>query len=96
VWCHRRITRRPIGISHLGLSNPITGQDRPRGFQEAEALRFQDSRHMTVVKVSPAAWKEYVKLLKIPLTPLGMEPATFWCCRTEMFDEVSENHFPDV
>ena len=33
-------------------SNPITGLDRPRGFQEAEALRFQDNRHMNVVRLS--------------------------------------------
>ena len=29
-------------------SNPITGLDRPRGFQEVEAPRFQDNRHMKV------------------------------------------------
>ena len=33
-------------------SNPITGLDRPRGFQEVEAPRFQDSRHMKVVRLS--------------------------------------------
>jgi len=27
-------------------SNPITGLDRPRGFQEDEAPRCQDNRHM--------------------------------------------------
>ena len=26
--------------------------DRPRGFQEFEALRFQDNRHMKVVRLS--------------------------------------------
>jgi len=30
-------------------SNPLTGLDRPRGFQEFEAPRLQDSRHMKVV-----------------------------------------------
>jgi len=33
-------------------SNPITGLDRPRGFQDVEAPRFQDSRHMKVVSFS--------------------------------------------
>jgi hypothetical protein len=33
-------------------SNPITGLDRPRVFQEVEDLRFQDNRHMTVVRFS--------------------------------------------
>ena len=33
-------------------SNPITGLDRPWGFQEVEAPRFQDNRHMSVVRLS--------------------------------------------
>jgi hypothetical protein len=33
-------------------SNPITGLDRPTGFQEVEAPRFLDSRHMKVVRLS--------------------------------------------
>jgi hypothetical protein len=33
-------------------SNPITGLDRPIGFQEVEAPRFQDIRHMKVVWLS--------------------------------------------
>ena len=35
-----------------GKSKPITGLDRPRGFQEVEASRFQDSRHLKVVRLS--------------------------------------------
>ena len=31
-------------------SNPITGLDRPQGFQEVEDTRFQDSLHMKVVR----------------------------------------------
>jgi hypothetical protein len=31
---------------------PITGLDRPLGFQEAEAPRFLDNRHMKVVRLS--------------------------------------------
>jgi hypothetical protein len=35
---------------NVGKSNPITGLDRPRGFQEVEVPRFQDNRHMKVVR----------------------------------------------
>jgi hypothetical protein len=31
--------------------DPITGLDRPIGLQEVEALRFQNSRHMKVVRL---------------------------------------------
>jgi len=33
-------------------SNPITGLDRPSVVQEVEVPRFQDSRHMMVVRLS--------------------------------------------
>jgi len=33
-------------------SNPIADLDRPWGFQEVEASRFQDIRHMKVVRLS--------------------------------------------
>jgi len=39
-------------VSKKGKSNPITGLDRPWGFQEVEAPRFQDNRHMKVVRLS--------------------------------------------
>ena len=32
-------------------SNPITGLDRPWGFQEVEAPGIQDSQHMKVVRL---------------------------------------------
>jgi len=32
--------------------NPITGLDRPSGFQEVEAPRFQDNQHMKMVSLS--------------------------------------------
>jgi len=32
------------GIVPVGKSNPITSLDRPRGFQEVEAPRFQDNQ----------------------------------------------------
>ena len=34
------------------VKNPITGLDRPWGFQEVEAPRFQDNRHIKVVRLS--------------------------------------------
>ena len=42
----------------MGKSNPITGLERPRGFQEDEIPRFQDSRHVKVLSCqhyAPAA-----------------------------------------
>ena len=35
-----------------GKGNPYTGLDRPWGFQEIEAPRFQDNWHMKMVKLS--------------------------------------------
>ena len=40
------------GNTLVKQSNPITGLDRPRGFQEVEAPRFQDNGHMKVVRLS--------------------------------------------
>jgi hypothetical protein len=34
-------------------SSPITGLDRPKGFQEVEAPRFLDKRHRKVVGFQP-------------------------------------------
>jgi hypothetical protein len=39
-------------IKEAKQSIPITGLDRPLGFQEVEAPRFQGSRHMKVVRLS--------------------------------------------
>ena len=33
-------------------SNPIIGLDRPRGFQEIDAPRFHDNRHVKVIRLS--------------------------------------------
>jgi hypothetical protein len=39
----------------LFFSSPITGLDRPLGFQKVEALRFLDNRHMKVAGCQPYA-----------------------------------------
>ena len=47
-----------VCITHTSLcciyrySNPVTGLDRPWGFQKAEAPRFQDGHHMKVASLS--------------------------------------------
>jgi len=57
----------------LRESNLITGLDRPWGFQEVEAPRFQDSRHMKVVRLSA--------LRTGRLYPPGNIPGTHFCYR---------------
>ena len=53
--------------------NSIAGMDRPRGFQEVEVPRFQDNRHMKVVRLSA---------LRIGrLYPSGNIPGTHFCQR---------------
>jgi hypothetical protein len=40
------------GRAYALTCNPIAGLDRPRGFQEVEAPRFHDIRHMQMVSLS--------------------------------------------
>jgi hypothetical protein len=50
--------------------NPITGLDRPLGFQEFEAHRFIDNRHMKVVRSALRIGRLY---------PPGNIPGTHFC-----------------
>jgi hypothetical protein len=52
-------------------SYPYTGLDRPVGFQGVEVPRFQDSRHMKVVRLSA--------LRTGRLYPPGNIPGTHFC-----------------
>jgi hypothetical protein len=48
-WRQRQHTMCPITAVH---SSPCIGLDRPWGFQEVEVPRFQDNRHMKVLRLS--------------------------------------------
>jgi hypothetical protein len=52
---------------------PITGLNRPIGFQEVEATRFKDNQHMKVVRLSA--------LHTGRLYPPGIIPGTHFCQR---------------
>jgi hypothetical protein len=47
---------------------PITGLNRPMSFQEVEAPRFLDNRHMKVVKLSALRTGHLYSLRNIPGT----------------------------
>jgi hypothetical protein len=50
-WCKSKSTLERCKTNKW-WSNPITCLDRPWGFQEVEVPRFQDNRHMNVVRLS--------------------------------------------
>ena len=102
-WGPSLVTRCVNVLDCNSKSNPIAGLDRPWGFQEVQAPRFQDNWHMKVVRLSALRTgrlypqKIYLVLIsvrgwvnpwaivrseglcqwKIPMTPSGIEPATF-------------------
>ena len=39
-------------LTYKRYSNHCTGPDSPKGFEEVEAPRFKDNRHMKVVRLS--------------------------------------------
>jgi hypothetical protein len=44
---------QPTGCEYVKrYSYPVTGLDRPTGYQEVEAPRFEDNRHMKVAGLS--------------------------------------------
>jgi len=53
-------------------SNTCTGLERPSGFQEVEAPRFQDNQHMKVVGLSA------LPTGRLPPPP-GIIPGTHFC-----------------
>jgi len=72
----RNIKPRAFKIANFDCSsgktrwkcNPITGLDRPWGFQEVEVLRFQDNRHMKVVRLSAISTERCYPPGNIPVT----------------------------
>jgi hypothetical protein len=62
-----------VFLCTINKSNPTTGLDRPWGFQEVEAPRFQDIRHMNMVTLSA--------LRTGRLYPAGNISGTHFCYR---------------
>jgi len=67
------ISERCLRRKHKRQNNPFTGSDRPWGFEEDEAPRFQDNRHMKVVRLSA--------LRTGRLYSSGNIPSTHFCWR---------------
>jgi hypothetical protein len=84
-------TRPPRNSDEKCKSVPFTGLDRPRGFQEAEAPKFQDNRHMQVVRLSaPCTGRLY---------PRGNIPGTHFLqrlCRTQSHRIMSKKNSNDI
>ena len=57
-----------LAVLKKRYSNPITGLDRPRGFQEVEVPRFQDNRHIKVARLSALHTGRFLPSGNIPGT----------------------------
>jgi hypothetical protein len=72
--------RQNYSHKHLGKSDHITGLDRPLGFQEVEAPRFLDNRHMKVVRLSAICTSRLYHPENTPGTHfLPLAPQIFTC-----------------
>ena len=71
IWNFLLLTKIKWNEINKINGNPITGLDRPWGFQEVEARRFQDSRHMKVARLSALSTGR--------LYPPGNIPGTHFC-----------------
>jgi hypothetical protein len=58
------------GVKVIKPQGPITGLDRPLEFQEIEAPRFLDNRHMKVVRLSALCTSHFYRPGNIPGTHL--------------------------
>jgi hypothetical protein len=58
-------------VQRMVIAIPVTGLDRPWGFQKVEASIFQDNRHIKVVRLSALrTGRPY---------PPGNIPGTYFC-----------------
>jgi hypothetical protein len=71
IKLHNRSSLPVQSSVHFHKAIPITDLDRPWGFQEVQAPRFQDNRHMNVVRLSA--------LRTGRLYILGSIPGTHFC-----------------
>jgi hypothetical protein len=69
----KKVNNQKCPYGDINVNNPITRQDKLWGFQEVEAPRLQDNRHMKVVRLSA--------LHTGRLYPPGNIPGTNFCYR---------------
>jgi hypothetical protein len=64
-------TQIHLDVHEEKTGNPVTGLDRPLGFQEVEAPTFLDNRHIKVVRppLTPRKYSWYPFLLEAESIP---------------------------